>query len=183
MLLQAHGAAALFSVSYTTRHPRGREQEGVDYHFVSREAFQAMIDRNELLEWAEVHGERYGSHQRMLEQARAGKLVLFDIDVQGGASIKAKYPEAVTVFVRPPSFAELERRLRNRRTDSAQAIERRLAAALQEMERGCSSYDYLVVNERLEEAFTDLQAIVRAERLRRERTDLVLLDLWSTKGT
>jgi guanylate kinase len=119
----------------------------------------------------------------MLEQARAGKLVLFDIDVQGGASIKAKYPEAVTVFVRPPSFAELERRLRNRRTDSAQAIERRLAAALQEMERGCSSYDYLVVNERLEEAFTDLQAIVRAERLRRERTDLVLLDLWSTKGT
>ena len=158
-----------FSVSYTTRSPRGAERQGVDYHFVDEPVFRKMIEQGELLEWAQVHGALYGSHRSTVEQARAGKLVVFDIDVQGGNQIQEHHPEAVSVFILPPSLDELERRLRERKTDAEEVIRKRLAAARQEIERGCASYDYLLVNEDLERAFEDLRAIVRAERMRRGR--------------
>jgi guanylate kinase len=170
-LLAAHGERALFSVSCTTRAPRGQERDGVDYSFVSREAFRAMVERGDLLEWAEVHGEWYGSPRATVEAARAGRLVVYDIDVQGGTTIKGKHPEAVSVFVVPPSMEELERRLRGRGTDSEEVIRRRLLAARAEMERGCATYDYVVINRELDTAFADIEAIVRAESCRRSRLD------------
>jgi len=173
--LLATEANGSFSVSYTTRAPRGKEKDGVDYHFVDEPAFRKMIDRAELLEWAQVHGSLYGSHKSTVDEARAGKLVAFDIDVQGGNQIKAKHPEAVSIFILPPSMAELERRLRERKTDSDEVIRRRLIAARQEIESGCATYDYLLVNEDLAKAFDDLCSIVRAERMRRGRRPLVEL--------
>lgn len=171
MLIQ-RSERALFSVSYTTRPPRGREQEGIDYHFVDQNSFKAMVDRGEFLEWAEVHGNWYGTHRRYVDAARQGRIVIFDIDVQGGNTIKGKHPEAASVFVLPPSMGELERRLRERQTDAEEVIRRRLMAARAEIERGCASYDYLVINQDLERAFADLQAIVQAEGCRRGRLDL-----------
>jgi guanylate kinase len=162
MLMKAYPDRAMFSVSYTTRATRGQERDGIDYHFVDQDAFKAMIDRGELVEWAEVHGRR---------------IVVFDIDVQGGTTIKSKHPEAVSVFVLPPSMQELERRLRARQTDSEEVIRKRLLAARAEIERGCESYDYLIVNREIERAFGDLEAIVRAERCRRGRVDLAPLGL------
>ncbi|MBI5546345.1 MAG: guanylate kinase [Deltaproteobacteria bacterium] len=167
--LLAAEPSARFSISYTTRPPRGQEQDGRDYHFVDEPTFRQMIARGELLEWAQVHGNLYGSHESTVDEAQAGHLVVFDIDVQGGNSIKAKHPESVSVFVLPPSMSELERRLRDRQTDSDEIIRRRLAVAAHEMEAGCATYDYLIVNDSLERAFADLCAIVRAERCRRTR--------------
>jgi guanylate kinase len=177
MLIDAHPGRALYSVSFTTRAPRGSERDGVDYHFVDQDAFQAMIDRGELLEWAEVHGHWYGSPRSAVEAARRGQLVIFDIDVQGGTTIKGKHPEAASVFILPPSIEELERRLRGRRTDSEEVIRGRMRSARAEMERGCASYDYLVVNQDLSRAFEDLSAVVRAERCRRGRVDLSALGM------
>ncbi len=171
-LLSAHPHSALFSVSYTTRAPRGSEQDGVDYHFVDQERFKAMVDKGEFLEWAEVHGHWYGSHVSYAERARSGKIVVFDIDVQGGTTIKGKHPEATSVFILPPSMQELERRLRDRKTDSEEVIRRRMMAARAEMERGCASYDYIVVNQELDRAFADLAAIVQAEQCRRGRVEV-----------
>ena len=171
-----------FSVSATTRSPRGAELDGADYSFVSRERFQEMIDRDELLEWAEVHGNRYGTPRRFADAAlNEGRLVVFDIDVQGGAQIKRRNQEAATVFVLPPSMAELERRLRTRATDDDAVVRRRLDAARAEIDAGLSSYDYVLVNDRLDRAYEELVALVRhlrgtggveeariAESLRRE---------------
>jgi guanylate kinase len=167
--LLAAEPGAHFSVSYTTRAPRGQEKDGVDYHFVDEAAFRQMIARDELLEWAQVHGHLYGSHRDTVARAAEGRLVVYDIDVQGGNSIKKKCLMAVAVFILPPSMAELERRLRDRRTDADEVIRRRLQVARAEIERGCQSYDYLVTNDSLDRAVADLSAIVRAERLRRER--------------
>jgi guanylate kinase len=163
---------AMMSVSYTTRAPRAGEKNGVDYHFVDAVAFQGMVDKGELLEWAEVHGHRYGSHRRYAEEAKLGKVVLFVIDVQGGASLKSKMLEAVLVFVFPPDLHELERRLRERKTDSDQTIRERLLAAKHEIDRGIEEYDYHIKNEDLDRAYADLVAIVRAERLRRSRSGI-----------
>lgn len=160
---------SLFSVSYTTRPPRGKEQDGVDYHFVKEAAFREMIARDEFLEWAEVHGNLYGSHRETVAEARAGKLVAFDIDVQGGNMIKEKHPDAVSVFILPPSRSELERRLRNRGTDSESVICKRLDVAKQEIDAGTRTYDYIIINNELERALNDLRAVVRAERVRRIR--------------
>lgn len=168
-LLAALGERGSFSVSVTTRAPRGQEQEGVDYRFVDPAAFQAMVERGELLEWAEVHGQWYGSEASTIDEARRGRVVIYDIDVQGGASIKARFPEAVTVFIEPPSSDELERRLRARGTDPERSIERRLLAAQSETLRGRATYDFLIVNQDLDQAEADMKAIVRAELLRRER--------------
>jgi guanylate kinase len=164
-----------FSVSYTTRPARGKEKDGVDYHFVDEPRFRAMAAGGELLEWAQVHGHLYGSPRSTVDEARAGKLVVFDIDVQGGNQIKARHPEAVSVFILPPSMAELERRLRDRKTDAEEVIRKRLVAAGAEVERGCATYDYLLVNDDLERAFGDLCSVVRSERLRRGRRDLAEL--------
>jgi len=167
-----------FSVSVTTRRPRGKEQDGVDYHFVDVATFQQRIERGDFVEWAEVHGHFYGSPQSVVDEARAKKgVAVFDIDVQGGQAIKRKHPDAVLIFVLPPSMEELERRLRDRKTDSDETIRRRLLAARSEIERGIASYDYIVVNDDIERAFQELRSVVVAERCRRGRVDLSMLKL------
>jgi len=155
-----------FSVSATTRAPRGQERDGVDYHFVAPERFRELVERGAFAEWAEVHGQRYGTLRSTVEEALAlGRVAVFDIDVQGGSAIQAAWPrDAVTVFVLPPSPAELERRLRGRSTDPEEAIQRRLAAARVEVARGVSEYAYLVVNDVLEEALVRIRAISAFER-------------------
>ena len=169
---------AAFSVSMTTREPRGAERNGVDYHFVDSLTFQGMIERDELVEWAEVHGNFYGSPQSAVDRAfSTGGIAVFDIDVQGGQSIQRRFPEAVLVFVLPPSMAELERRLRERGTESEDSIRRRMLAARSELEHGARAYDYLVVNDSVDRAYEELEAIVTAERCRRGRVDLVALGL------
>ncbi len=169
---------AIFSISYTTRKPRGREQDGVDYHFVNEETFQQKIERGEFVEWAEVHGHFYGSPKSVVDEARARNgIAVFDIDVQGGQSIKRKYPDAVLAFVLPPSMDELERRLRDRKTDSDETIRKRMLGARAEIERGIGSYDFIIVNDDLERAYQELRSVVTAERCRRERVDLTWLNL------
>ncbi|MDY7229992.1 guanylate kinase [Hyalangium rubrum] len=168
----------IFSVSFTTRRPRGKEQEGVDYHFVDVAHFQEKIERSEFVEWAEVHGHFYGSPQSVVDEARARRgVAVFDIDVQGGQAIKRKHPDAVLIFVLPPSMEELERRLRDRKTDSDETIRRRMLAARSEIERGVASYDYIVMNDDFERAFQELRSVVVAERCRRGRVDLSKLKL------
>ncbi len=159
---------ARFSVSVTTRSPRGTERDGVDYHFVAPERFDALIEAGALAEWAEVHGNRYGTLRTTAEEALAsGSIAVFDIDVQGGAQVKALWPSrTVAVFVLPPSIAELERRLRARSTESEDAILRRLAAARSEIRIGVIQSDYLIVNDDLDEAARQLGAIVDRERAR-----------------
>jgi guanylate kinase len=169
---------ARFSVSYTTRAPRGEEKDGVDYRFIDAKSFQEQIDRDAFVEYAEVHNHFYGSARSVVEEAFAnGEVAVFDIDVQGGATIKAKYPEAVLVFILPPSMAELERRLRDRKTDADETIRRRLLAARMEMQKGVASYDYLVINDDIESAWRQLESIVIAERCRRGRVELSQLKI------
>jgi len=169
-LVAAHPGAT-FSISYTTRAPRGHEKDGVDYHFVSEDGFQKMIDAGQFVEWAQVHGHRYGTPRSSIESAKA--LVVFDIDVQGGEAIKKRHPDAVRVLVLPPSLAELERRLRARSTDDAATVRRRLDAARNEIARArAGAYEYWVVNDDLDRAYGDLEAIVRAEGCRAERRPL-----------
>ena len=160
-----------FSVSYTTRKARGTEKDGEGYHFVSREAFEAMLARDEFLEWAQVFGNYYGTHRCILEDARmhAQDLVL-DIDVQGARQLKEKIPEAVTVFILAPSRQVLEQRLRARSEDRDDVIARRLGEAAEEI-RNYDDYDYVLINRELVEAEAILSAIVRAERVRRTRIE------------
>lgn len=178
--LQQQLSDAHFSVSHTTRSPRGKERAGVDYDFVSVQTFQDQIERGEFVEWAEVHGHFYGTPKSVVDRARATNgLALFDIDVQGGQAIKRKHPDAVLVFILPPSMAELERRLRDRMTDSEETIRRRMLAARSEVERGIAAYDYVVINDDVERAFSQLLSVVTAEKCRRDRVDLGFLKLES----
>jgi guanylate kinase len=160
---------AVFSVSVTTRPPRGAERDGVDYHFVSPARFAELIAEGAFAEWADVHGRRYGTLRATVDDAlRAGRIALFDIDVQGGAQLRRVFPrDAVTVFIVPPSEAELERRLRGRSTDSDDTIAARLAAARAEVTQGIASYDYVVVNDQVDAALARIDAIVAHERARR----------------
>jgi guanylate kinase len=161
----------LFSVSYTTRQPRGQEKEGESYCYVSRADFEAMIGRGEFLEWARVFDNYYGTHGGILEQAREqGKDLVLDIDVQGARQLKSKLPEAVTVFILPPSKQVLEKRLRERGEDDERVIERRLRDAAKEIEN-YRAYDYVLINRDLAESDLVLNAIVRAERVRRTRIE------------
>jgi guanylate kinase len=164
----AHPDAA-FSVSATTRAPRGAERDGVDYHFVSPARFEELVAQGAFAEWAEVHGQRYGTLRATVDEAlHAGRIALFDIDVQGGEQLQRAFPrDAVTVLVVPPSLVELERRLRGRSTDSDEVIRRRLAAARDEVRRGLAGYAYVVVNDTLEAAQARLEAITAHERARR----------------
>ena len=161
----------LFSISYTTRAPRGQEVPDQAYHFLSREEFEAALVRDEFLEHAEVFGNYYGTHQGMLERAKAeGRDLLLDIDVQGARQLKGRVPETVTIFVLAPSRAELEKRLRARSEDSEEVIARRLDGAAAEI-RNYGAYDYVVVNRDLEKSVDALASIVKAERLRRTRME------------
>jgi guanylate kinase len=158
-----------FSVSATTREARDTEKHGADYFFVSSEEFERMKTAGELVEWAGVHGKFYGTPRGWLEDRIAeGMSVLLDIDVQGGVQIMEAYPEAVSIFVVAPSMEVLEKRLRNRRSDSAKSIETRLKNAMGELEY-MQKYTYIVVNDTVESAVSKMTSIVRAERSRRER--------------
>jgi guanylate kinase len=157
-----------FSISYTTRKPRGAEQNGREYYFVAREEFERMIAGNEFLEHADVFGNYYGTARRFLAKAeKDGSDLLLDIDVQGAAQIRTKIPVAVSIFILPPNRSELEQRLRNRSQDAESVIQRRLDAATREIEN-YAKYDYILVNDRLDDSVAGLQAIVVSERLKRE---------------
>jgi len=161
----------IFSVSHTTRKPRGNEVDGQNYHFIAREEFQAMLARDEFLEWAQVFGNYYGTHRGILEEARAmQKDLVLDIDVQGARQLIEKIPEAVTIFVLAPSRQVLEQRLRSRGEDREEVIGRRLRAAAEEI-RNYESYDYVLINRELAEAQATLCGIIRAERARRTRIE------------
>ena len=158
----------LFSVSYTTRAPRGVEQNGREYCFVTRAEFQEMIRRNELLEWAEVFGNFYGTARHFLDDARkASKDLVLDIDVQGAEQVRKKIPDAVSIFILPPSRETLEWRLRHRSQDSEETILKRLRDASREI-NGYDRYDYILINDQLDISAERLKAIVLAERLRRQ---------------
>ena len=161
----------VFSVSYTTRPLRGNERAGQNYHYISREEFQERISRDEFLEHAEVFGNFYGTHRSLLDRARAGGLdVVLDIDVQGARQLKGRIPDAVSIFILPPSRDDLEQRLRARSEDSEEVIQRRLREAAEEI-RNYSAYDYIIVNKEVERSVDTLSAIVKAERRRRPRVE------------
>jgi guanylate kinase len=169
--LMAHLPGLMFSISYTTRKPRGAEVDGRNYHYVARADFETMIANSEFLEWAEVFGNYYGTHRGVLEQARARGLdLVLDIDVQGARQLQCRIPEAVTIFILPPSRAILEQRLRARGEDREDVIERRLHDAAGEI-GNYRAYDYIVINRDLNESDDTLCAIVHAERARRTRVE------------
>ena len=159
-----------FSVSYTTRAPRGKERNGREYYFISRQEFEEMIRKDEFLEYAEVFGtgtDYYGTARRFLRESEQERDdLLLDIDVQGAAQIKSKIPEATSIFILPPDRKELEKRLRVRDLDSAEVIQRRLANASREIEN-YSKYDYILVNDCLPDSIEALTSILMAERLKR----------------
>ncbi len=149
----------VFSVSATTRKQREGEQEGVNYFFKSREDFEAMIANGELLEWAEFVGNYYGTPRKFVDETLAkGKSVFLEIEVQGALQIMAQFPQAITLFLMPPSFAELERRLRERGTEANDVLEKRLNKAREEMKES-GRFSYKIVNDNLEHATAELEAI------------------------
>ena len=163
--LLAEDATVALSISFTTRPPRPGEQNGREYHFVDADVFEAMLERGEFLECAEVHGNRYGTSQRWIDEAlRSGKDVLLEIDWQGAEQVRRIYPGAIMVFILPPSMAELERRLRTRAQDSDAVIRRRLENAVEEISHALE-FDYVIINSAFEEARRDLAAVLRAARL------------------
>jgi len=161
------------SVSYTTRAPRSGEENGVAYNFVDVPRFHAMREAGDFLEWAEVHGNFYATSRPWIQsQLAAGQDVLLEIDWQGAAQVRKQFPDAVSIFILPPSFEELQSRLRGRGTDSEEVITRRLNAARDEMRR-VSEFDYAIINNDLQEALTDMVAVTRAARLRTAQTRLL----------
>jgi guanylate kinase len=163
-LLTAERGVAL-SVSYTTRAPRPGEVDGREYHFVAPNEFGAMLERGEFLESAEVHGHRYGTSQKVIEKARAsGVDLVLEIDWQGAEQVRRLHPDAIGVFILPPTMAELERRLRARAQDADAVIKRRLANAADEMTHAVE-FKYAIINNNFDDALIDLRAVVRAERL------------------
>jgi guanylate kinase len=166
-----------YSVSCTTRSPRPGEVNGVDFHFTTEAEFVAMRERDEFAEWAVVHGHLYGTPARPLEAALArGEDVLLDIDTQGARHLRQRYPEAVTVFIMAPSLADLEARLRERRSDAAGEIARRLVRAREEMTTW-REYDYLIINRDVKEAVERLATIIQGERWRTSRLTIKFPDL------
>jgi guanylate kinase len=166
--------ALSFSVSATTRAPRVGEVSGRDYHFVSQERYAEMVEAGAFLEWAEVYGNRYGTLRAPVEAALArGESILLEIDAQGAAQVRAALPDAVFIFILPPSIDTIEARLRGRSTDSEAIIQRRLADARLQLSR-CGEFEYLLVNDDLNSSYDQLQAILIAELLRaRRRASLV----------
>jgi guanylate kinase len=164
--LKAQDALILPSVSHTTRQPRGQEQHGREYYFVSDTAFDDMVLDNQFLEWAHVHGRRYGTSREAIEsRIAAGGDVVLEIDFQGALQIKRLFANAVLVFILPPSWEELRARLERRGEDSADVIELRLKNAATEMTQA-QEFDFVIINELFETALNDLKAIVHAQRLK-----------------
>ena len=166
-----------YSVSYTTRTPRNGEVNGTDFHFVEAAEFEAMRARDEFAEWAQVHGHYYGTPAQPLEAALARGLdVLLDIDTNGARQLRARYPEAVSVFIMAPSLAELDARLRERKSDAAGEIARRLNRAREEI-AAWREYDYLIINRDVKEAVDQLATLIQAERCRTSRLTIRFPDV------
>lgn len=156
----------LHSISYTTRRPRPGEMDGRDYYFVTHERFREMITAGDFAEWAEVHGNLYGTSRRILDDMISrGIDIILDIDTQGAKQIKARYSKAVFIFIMPPSLDILEERLRNRRSDDETEIKRRMQRAREEI-RDYRMYDYIIVNRDFDHALSDLRSVIIAERCR-----------------
>ena len=185
-LLLGHDGEVQPSISHTTRSPRPGEQNGREYHFIDVATFTAMRSRGDFLEWAEVHGNYYGTSRRWLEERiGAGQDTLLEIDWQGAQQVRQLFPEAVGIFILPPSIEELERRLRGRGQDADEVIRRRVAAALGEMAH-VEEFDFAIINNDLQVALAELLSVVRASRLRigvqRRRHPAVFEFLESKKG-
>jgi guanylate kinase len=167
--LMRSGGAMYFAVTATTRSQRKKEVDGVDYHFVSRDNFREMIDGGELLEWAEVYGNFYGVPKNQVREAlQEGQNVVIKVDVQGAETIKHLVPQALLIFVRPPSMETLEKRLKKRSTESVSDLERRIATARQEMEQQ-RFFDHVVVNDEVGRAVSKINAIIAREKGRANR--------------
>jgi len=167
-------AGLKYSVSVTCRPPRHGEQEGVDFHFVSTEEFQSLIDHKEFYEWARVHGNYYGTRKSVVESlVSQGYDVALDLDVQGACQIKGMKPDSVTIFLLPPSTETLEKRLRGRETDDEEVVRLRMHNAINEIAQ-CHLFDYLVVNENLDRTIAAIGHIIDAERQRGSRQRLVV---------
>ncbi len=158
----------VFSISHTTRQPRGKEKNGREYYFISREEFKRMVENNEFVEWAEVYGNLYGTSRRELLLRRNEGDVLLDIDVQGAINIKKLFPESIRILLFPPSMEELLRRLKNRKDTPEEEIKKRVKVARWEISR-YREFTHIVINDELERAVEDVSAIIRGERLRTER--------------
>ncbi len=164
--LLARDSFVQLSVSHTTRAPRPGEMDGREYHFIGVDAFEQLRDQGGFLEWAQVHGNYYGTSRQWLEsRMAAGQDVLLEIDWQGARQVRALFPAAIGIFILPPSVEELERRLTARGQDAQDVIARRVAGAREEM-RHVGEFDYVIINKELQVALDDLAAVVRAERLR-----------------
>ena len=171
-----------FSVSYTTRAPRGSEENGREYFFVDEPTFRAMIERREFLEWADVYGHLYGTSAEQVEQERAaGRDIILEIDVQGAESIRREVPDATSIFIVPPSFELLRNRLVARGTDSAADLARRLKGAPAEVAQ-YKLFDYVILNDDINRASQQLAAVIHAERARRERQQIALQDVLENFG-
>ncbi len=172
----------LFSISYTTRAPRGKEKPGNSYYYISRDEFEKRIARDEFLEYAEVFGNYYGTHRSTLDEAQAKERdLVLDIDVQGARQLKGRIPDAVSIFILAPSRGVLEQRLRTRSEDPETVIQRRLREAAEEI-RNYTAYDYIVVNHEVENSVGELASIVRAERVRRGRMEAKIRPILATFG-
>lgn len=160
-----------FSVSYTTRKPRAGEVDGVHYSFVDEDEFRAMIAEGEFVEWAQVHGNFYGTSKRSIEDmVNEGFDVILDIDVQGGRQIKEHFPDSILIFVLPPSMDELKRRLTGRMSDAEDVIKKRLKNAIDEI-REYKNYDYVIINDAFDDALEEMVAIIIAERVRASKIE------------
>ena len=160
-----------FSISHTTRSARPGEKDGVEYHFSTRAEFLAMKEQGQFLEWAEVHGELYGTARSEYDRAREQAVdLLLDVDVQGAAQVRAQFPDAVSIFIMPPSYLALERRLRGRGPNDEAQFRRRLDAAREELSL-YRQYKFAIVNEHLEDSVEELTSVIRAARCRTDRVD------------
>lgn len=171
-----------FSVSYTTRAPRGFERDGIEYHFVGKDAFGRLIEKDDLLEWAEVYGNLYGTSRRSVDDILgSGEDVLLDVDVQGAGTIRNKRPDAISVFILPPSYQLLRARLESRQLDKDYVIEKRLKIACNET-RQYRNYDFLIINDDLGKSCEELKAIVLGSRCRMKTRATVAERIVATFG-
>ena len=163
-----------YSVSFTTRAPRRGEEDGREYFFIDRATFERMIDQGDFLEWADVYGHLYGTSRKQVEGERAnGHDIILEIDVQGAESVRGKIPDAVSIFILPPSFELLRERLRARGTESAEALEKRMRGAPLEVEQH-RHFQYVILNDDINRASQQLAAVIYAERARRDRQEVNL---------